>query len=363
MNNTLHRSSACFVWSVLSRLALGLILFGMGGVHSALGQDADAAASALGDVAPAADPPAVDPPVVAAPPVPAPVDTPPVDIATPSRKLVDFAKDIAPILLARCASCHEGEGAKGGFFVGDRDTVLGYVQSGSSSDSALWTDYLMADPMTLDKPSLIMPPDGPLPRGELALLKLWLDEGAEWPEGMVVGSKVEATAGDGGELSLSQRVFRAIGYFHPAIVHFPIALISVAAASVVLSYLFGPGFARFAYACLVIGALFAVISAVMGWSFAETRGFSSWSQMITAQATEEESNQFFHRWLGTVTAVLGLVVCIAGWRSRQSDGSRPGHFWRLGTLILALLVGIVGHQGGELVYGDIFGKALEQFSK
>jgi uncharacterized membrane protein len=359
MNNTLHRSRVCFIGSIWSQLALGLMLFGMGGGHGALGQDTDAAVPTLGDAAPAADPP-----VAPAPVVPAPVDTPPVDIATSSRNLVDFAKDIAPILLARCASCHEGEGAKGGFLVGDRDTVLGYVQSGSSSDSALWTDYLMADPMTLDKPSLIMPPDGPLPRGELALIKLWLDEGAEWPEGMVVGSKGGATTvGEGGELSMSQRVFRAIGYFHPAIVHFPIALISVAAASVVLSYLFGAGFARFAYACLVIGAFFAVISAVMGWSFAETRGFSSWSQMITAQATEEESNQFFHRWLGTVTAVLGLVVCIAGWRSRQSDDSRPGHFWRLGTLILAMLVGIVGHQGGELVYGDIFGKALEQFSK
>lgn len=355
MNNTLHRSRACFIWSIWSRFALGLILFGMGGGHCASGQDA--ATPTLVDAAPADDPPAADRPVV-----PVPVVAP-VDIATPSRKLVDFGKDIAPILAARCATCHEGEGAKGGFLIGDRDTVLGYVQSGSSSDSALWTDYLMADPMTLDKPSLIMPPDGPLPRGELALLKLWLDEGAEWPEGMVVGSKADAAAGDLGALSTSQRVFRAIGYFHPAIVHFPIALISVAAASVVLSYLFGAGFARFAYACLVIGAIFAVISAVMGWSFAETRGFGNWSQMITAQATEEESNQFFHRWLGTVTAVLGLVVCIAGWRARQSDGSRPGHFWRIGTLILAMLVGMVGHQGGELVYGDIFGKALEQFAK
>lgn len=354
MNNTLHRSKACSRSTALGLLWLGLIWFGMGGVQCASGQDANASAPTLGEPAPADDPPVVSPPVVALP----------VDISAPGRKLVDFAKDIAPILEARCASCHQGDGAKGGFLVGDRDTVLGYVQSGSSSDSALWNDYLMADPMTLDKPSLIMPPDGPLPRGELALIKLWLDEGAEWPEGMIVGSKGDATtAVEGGEMSLSKRIFRAIGYFHPAIVHFPIALISVAAASVVLSYLFGAGFARFAYVCLVIGAVFAVISAVMGWSFAETRGFSSWSQMITAQATEEQSNQFFHRWLGTVTAVLGLVVCIAGWRARQSDGSRPGHFWRLGTLILAMLVGMVGHQGGELVYGDIFGKALEQFSK
>jgi hypothetical protein len=32
-------------------------------------------------------------------------------------------------------------------------------------------------------------------------------------------------------------------------------------------------------------------------------------------------------------------------------------------LVLALLVAIVGHQGGELVYGDIFAKARELFMK
>ena len=277
-------------------------------------------------------------------------------------KLVDFARDIAPILASRCSSCHEGDGAKNGFLVGDRDSVLGFVEAGSTHDSSLWTDYLMAEPVRLDKRSLVMPPDGPLPRGELALLKLWIDEGADWPEGVHVGSKVVKDV-EVGERTTPQRVFRAIGYFHPAVVHFPIALISVAAVSVALSYLFGSGFARFGYYCLVIGALFAVLSAVMGWSFAETRGFTSWTQMLASQSTEEEGNQFFHRWLGTTTAFLGLIVCLLGWRARKPDGTRPGHAWRVGTLLLAILVAIVGHQGGELVYGDIFGKALEQLSK
>jgi len=30
-------------------------------------------------------------------------------------------------------------------------------------------------------------------------------------------------------------------------------------------------------------------------------------------------------------------------------------------LVLALLVGITGHQGGELVYGDILAKAVTRF--
>jgi hypothetical protein len=114
---------------------------------------------------------------------------------------------------------------------------------------------------------------------------------------------------------------------------------------------------------LVIGALFAIVSAVMGWSFAEIRGFASWDTMLAADATEKQSNEFFHRWLGSATAIIGLIVCYLGSRAKQSDGSRPGHAWRIGTILLALLVGAVGHQGGELVYGDIFAKAIEQFSK
>jgi hypothetical protein len=30
---------------------------------------------------------------------------------------------------------------------------------------------------------------------------------------------------------------------------------------------------------------------------------------------------------------------------------------------MAALVGIVGHQGGEMVYGDIFAQALEQINR
>jgi uncharacterized membrane protein len=284
---------------------------------------------------------------------------PAVDQPQPAAKrFVDFARDIAPILEARCASCHEGEGAKNGFLVGDRDAVLGFVQAGSSSDSSLWTDYLMPQKVDVTQPSLLMPPDGPLPKGELALLKLWIDEGADWPEGAKLAGSIAAAPV--GELSANARAFRAIGYFHPAIVHFPIALLTIAAVSVALSYVLGAGYARFGYACLALGAWFSIVSVVMGWSFAETRGFGAWSQMLASGASEEESNQFFHRWLGTATAIGAVLVMIAGWRAKREDGSRPGHLWRIGTLLLFVLVGIVGHQGGELVYGDIFAKALEQ---
>ena len=291
-----------------------------------------------------------------------PTSDPKPDQKPAAKKLVDFQRDIVPLLSEHCLSCHAGENAKEGFQVNDREALLGIVTPGSIENSSLWTDYLMADPKTLDKKSLVMPPDGPLPKAELALVKLWIEEGADWPEGVEFGDHNDKLP----ELppgAIPSRVFRAIGYFHPAVIHFPIALLSLAGLSLIASLVFGQGAVRFAYACLWLGALGAVVSAVMGWSFADIRGFSPWTTMIGREATEEQTNEFFHRWLGTFTAIASIIVAIMAFRDRKPDGTRPGKAWRIGTLILAVLVGIVGHQGGELVYGDIFAKAIEQFTK
>lgn len=278
-----------------------------------------------------------------------------------SAKLVDFARDVAPIFQKRCEECHEGDKAKNGFLIGDRDAVLGFVTPGSAADSSLWTDYLMAPAPKAGETDLRMPPDGPLPAGELAVLKLWMDEGAAWPEGTTLSDKPAEAATS--ESPAKPAWFRAIGYMHPAIVHFPIALMTIAALSVLASYVLGDRYAQFAFNCLVLGFLFSIATAVMGWSFAESRGYGDWTKMISTQSTEEESSLFLHRWVGSAVAIVGLVVVIAGWRNRKPDGTRPGHFWRIGTLVLAMLIGWVGHEGGELVYGDLFGKALSQFSK
>jgi uncharacterized membrane protein len=278
-----------------------------------------------------------------------------------AAKLIDFSRDVAPIFQKHCEECHQGDTAKNGFLIGDRDAVLGFVTPGSAADSSLWSDYLMATAPKGGEADLRMPPDGPLPTGELAVLKLWMDEGAQWPEGTALGDKPTdaATA----ETSTNPAWFRAIGYLHPAIVHFPIALLSTAALCVLTSYILGDRYAQFAFNCLVLGFLFSIATAVLGWSFAESRGYGDWTKMMTTKSSDEEASLFLHRWVGSAVAVVGLVVVIAGWRNRQSDGSRPGHFWRVGTLVLAMLVGWVGHEGGELVYGDLIGKALSHFSK
>ncbi|MCU0721981.1 MAG: hypothetical protein MUC83_19890 [Pirellula sp.] len=74
-------------------------------------------------------------------------------------------------------------------------------------------------------------------------------------------------------------------------------------------------------------------------------------------------NLFNHRWLGTGLLVIGAVVVFVSLLAARNKSTGLNHFWRAGAMVLALLVAMVGHQGGELVYGEIFDKAIEQFNK
>ena len=114
---------------------------------------------------------------------------------------------------------------------------------------------------------------------------------------------------------------------------------------------------------MVFAALASVLTVVMGWSFAEIQGYPVWHKLLENNATHDEENFFYHRWLGTFTAAIGLVCVVLGLLARFYKSNRLNHAWRIGAIALAALVGIVGHQGGELVYGDIFGKAIEQLRK
>lgn len=272
-----------------------------------------------------------------------------------AQKITDFARDIAPILRANCNSCHNGNKAESGFVVLDRDAFLGFVEPGKADESDIWKSYLAQPSKEKLADSLVMPPDGPLKPSELALIRLWIEEGAEWP--------VTAQALQESGPSFLRRAFLALGYFHPAMVHFPIALFLVGGFFAFLSYFLGPRCQSTAFQCLVLAMLASILTVIMGWGFAETKGYPTWNKMLTTNATHDESNFFYHRWLGTLTALLGIACVIAGLISRRNKSKSWSHSWRIGAILLAALVGLVGHQGGELVYGDIFEKAIERLFK
>ncbi len=261
-----------------------------------------------------------------------------------SPKFVDFQRDIVPLLSARCKECHSGGDAKGGLDITDRDSVLGYITPNSLADSSLWTDYLTADPNAED--SQVMPPKKPLARAELSLIRTWIEEGAEWPEGAKFDS--EAAAPKAPPTSLFSRIWAFQGYFHPAVVHFPVALLIVAAMSLLMSFATGKRAEDFSVFCLVLGSLSACVAVAMGWSFAESRGYPGWT---SSPAELEDQTIFWHRWLGVLLAISGLAVSLIAVLSKGRS-SRWNTTWKVGVFALAALVAWVGHQGGELTYGE-----------
>jgi len=279
--------------------------------------------------------------------------------------IIDFGRDIAPLIQDKCLSCHQGDKARNGFDISDRSSTMGYIEPKDAVASSLWTDYLTQPSRDKVPDSLVMPPDGPLSAVQLATLKLWIDEGAAWPEDFQIGTqKNEPPSAEAKDsLSFGAKIFRAIGFFHPAMVHFPIALFLVGGGCAFLSYFLGPKCQTIAFQCLALAAATSVVTVVMGWSFAETQGYPAWTKMLSNNATHDEQNFFLHRWLGTLSAVLGMLCVLTGLLARRYKSTGLNHSWRVGAIVLAGLVGLVGHQGGEMVYGDIFGKAMEQLRK
>ena len=285
--------------------------------------------------------------------------------AQDQSSIVSFEADVLPIFIAHCAECHVGDSAKNDLYVLERDSLMGYIDDASAADSSLWTDYLIAPSRKVDEDSLVMPPSGPLKTKDLAILKLWMDEGSPWPDKFAtatdpaLSSTDETTSVEQGSVTPTS-VIAAVGYFHPAVVHFPISMLLVGGAFAMISYIGGGQNAkRFALWCLIIGAISAIGSTVAGWGFAIQRGYTpnlmKWS---SAGMSEDNALMFRHQWLGIFTAAAASLFAILAIFSMRR--ARSGHIWRLGLIGCAMLVGITGHQGGEMVYGDILHKAFDQ---
>ena len=283
--------------------------------------------------------------------------------SSPKQPKIDFEKDVSPLLERRCAGCHVGEHAKGGFHVTDRDSLLGYVEPGDVQNSSLWVDYLTADSAHVDPSSLVMPLNGPISSGELAIVEDWIKQGAEWPETYRFVSTTGVPSVERKTIEpegFIQRVFAFSGYFHPAVVHFPIALLLFGGASAALSLLTGGRAVYVAYYCLVWGTLFSIMATYMGWCLAAEKGYPDWMSVPTDESIVASSAVFRHRWLGIFTTLAAIVVTIIASFALRSPKSSFRYVWRIGLIAVAILVSIAGHQGGELVYGDIIGKAFSR---
>lgn len=270
-------------------------------------------------------------------------------------RIVDFQRDIVPVFENHCLECHGPEDAKNDFRIDDPDSVFSYVEAEDVESSSLYVDYILSD-----DPDYMMPPPshgGPLSASEISLIKVWIEEGADWPEGVTMGDGSDAKAPEEdtpkAARSLFGRVWGFQGFFHPATVHFPIALFTFGAFFVVLGWKWPELGKQIPLACLLLGAPSAIGATLMGWAFATEQGYGSWTKV------DFDSEVFWHRWSGVIVTVLAVVFALIALKAWKTKDAKLDKIWRVGLLVIAGIVGLVGHQGGELSYGkDFYPKAF-----
>jgi ankyrin repeat protein len=101
---------------------------------------------------------------------------------SPNR--IDFARDVQPLLRANCYGCHNASLASGNFRLDRRrDSMPNRVGAngarivpGNSEGSRLYQRVSGA------QAGLQMPPTGALPPEAIRTIKLWIEQGADWPD-------------------------------------------------------------------------------------------------------------------------------------------------------------------------------------
>jgi ankyrin repeat protein len=121
-------------------------------------------------------------------------------VRTPkNEQRIDFAQQIKPLLERSCAACHSGEKPRGLFRIDGRDAIL---KGGASGEAAIVPRHSEKSPLidyvSGHVPDSEMPPKTQRKRfpalrmDDVAFLRAWIDQGAEWPKGVLLSSpKIE----------------------------------------------------------------------------------------------------------------------------------------------------------------------------
>lgn len=129
-------------------------------------------------------------------------DQPAASSPGPGSKRIAFARDIQPILERSCVQCHSGEKAKAKFRLDSREAML---RGGESKGDAVVPGNGAASQVVRFAAGMVeemeMPPlekrdrYPKLSAGELELVRAWIDQGVNWPEGVVLTARPEAAPG------------------------------------------------------------------------------------------------------------------------------------------------------------------------
>jgi mono/diheme cytochrome c family protein len=99
---------------------------------------------------------------------------------------IDFVRDVQPIFTRSCVACHGPNTQMAGLRLDAKQSVLAkVVVPGNAAESALYRRVAGIGDLAR------MPMGGRLADGQIATLKAWIEQGAEWPDS--VGEKVSAS--------------------------------------------------------------------------------------------------------------------------------------------------------------------------
>ncbi|MEB2777876.1 DUF1549 domain-containing protein [Algoriphagus sp. D3-2-R+10] len=137
-------------------------------------------------------------------------------------------------------------------------------------------------------------------------------------------------------------LWQFIGRLHPLIVHFPIALIIVAALMELFTFgKFNPKIRPGILILAAIGAVSAIIAAPMGWLLATNEG-------TTGDLLD------LHQWVGIGTAGLSIVTLFFLSKIRSNPNPSQIKVFRTSLFLTAICVAVAGHFGGSLTHGEDF---------
>jgi len=254
-----------------------------------------------------------------------------------------LAGEVLRIFEVSCAECHDESRGKpdGDFgFVLDLERLAAdpdYIVRGDPDSSEIY--LLMIDP---DEEFVMPPPKSEVHKPtekEMLMVRDWIAVGAPAPE--PPSAEISPTPTP----EPVKRPFswnRLIAHSHPLVVHFPVAMLLGALLAEFLSlggrwFSWANGATRF---CLWVGFLGAVASVISGW--------------INADMSGKDAD--LHRWMGVTTAVLGFIAVVFYELVRPQKSARRKVAFFVLLVVMAIIVSITGHTGGELVYGKDYFK-------
>jgi uncharacterized membrane protein/mono/diheme cytochrome c family protein len=262
----------------------------------------------------------------------------------------DDAARVHALFERKCVECHGSELSKpkGKFgFVTDlarmaKDPEL--IVPGNVDDSELYQVLIDTDP------ERHMPPEkareGPLSEDEIELVRRWVAAGAPAPgstasrtDGATEADPTRATEpSPAPPLGFGARLVRFVGQFHPIIVHFPEALLAVAALLDAWSRLRRTSEWRKTVGfCVFWGAASAVLAGATGWLAAESG---------PASDTVET-----HRWCGIATAACALLAAVIERRARRRSPEVAPLAVGIALWATVAIASVTGFFGSSIVRG------------